>query len=1303
MRMLPFNSVLRRIACVVAGILLLIPARTASISFTNPTLIPTADDALVLVTADVNNDGRPDLIYIDGPGDSSHTVHVLLGNGDGTFTHSQDINLAVGGCCSLAIADVTGDGIPDLIVAGNNGVDFVLSVMKGNGNGTFQSPVVTQYEQPNSAGYPDMRYPIDVGDINGDGNTDLVLTDNSNGALYLMLGDGTGNFTYSSTIQTYQSGPTYLVDLNGDGNLDLVATDPIGARFLVYLGQGKATFSSPTAYTVSTSAGPFLLVDVNGDGHPDMLFEYYPYQLGYFPGNPDGTFGAMVALGNSPSANPLVAATDLTGGGAPDLAFLTASGIAVSPGMSGPEFGPPRTTITGGSTSPYSLLPTVPAFADFNGDGHLDMAMAAEGGIAIFLGQGNGSFSSVEFYDMGQEVGSASVAKFSGSSFEDIAVTLPAPLPRLLIGNGSGTFSLGADPNPSYASSGADILLLPGDFNGDGKPDLNEGASLPNETFTGTDSVVFNEGGGNFEAPVSVPNTSPVMADFNGDGRMDLVNVSGEDITVSLGQANGSFVVANTPLRTGYAAAHFGAGDVNHDGKPDLILDYGDHFEVWLGNGDGTFTYSNSIDLSGVTSDFVGAVMDVDGDGNGDVILLPDADVSAALGPLTIFYGNGDGTFQSPIFVPLSHRYSWVTVADLNNDGRPDLVLTDGAAIAVMMNLGSRMFDAEKDFIAGRSVSIPVAVTDVNGDGLPDMVVGNTGGTTVTVLLNQGAGPNSGSVSGDLTVSPEPSNYANSFVVTLTLSGGTGSPVPTGTVSFSIDQAFVTDSTLTNGSASMTQAANTLIAGQHTIVAAYNGDTNYAPRNFSVSHTIDPPVYATSNAITVSPQTVLAGQTVRLVATVTSTPSPTGGTVTFLDGGNSIGAVAINSQGVANFDTSLLSAGTHALTAAYQGYTQIAFYEGDVPYTAAIFSPSTSSAVTATVDASATITTLSPSATSPTAGTVVTFTAAISSPAGTPFGGVTFLDGSTILGTLGLSNNATAAFSTASLSPGMHTITANYNSNGSYAGSTSPAVTINVGAAPGDLSGSVVSMSQQTDPISGTSTLVASVTAAGTQVSGTVTFIDNGVILGRATVGPDGTASRDVGILANGAHNLTVSFGGGQNLGPSVSPELLLQWPRGGPGFNLVVESKERQIRISQPIELSVRASSGFAGPIDFSCASGLPQGYVCEFTPTQTAGSGSSRLRIVPQSNAASPAAPVLLWGMLVVGFLSVIASVDRRRGARWLLLLAMCALGAGAACGTHTAQIDNSFVLTIRATSGAGANAIVDSTQVQVIPANE
>src|SRR5260370_20319184 len=131
------------------------------------------------------------------------------------------------------------------------------------------------------------------------------------------------------------------------------------------------------------------------------------------------------------------------------------------------------------------------------------------------------------------------------------------------------------------------------------------------------------------------------------------------------------------------------------------------------------------------------------------------------------------------------------------------MVMTDGAAIAVMMNLGNRTFDSEVDFIAGRAVSA-LNVVDVNSDGFPDIVVANSGGTTVTVLLNEpnGSAPGAALVSGILSVTPEPSIAGQPFTITLSVSGKTsGAPVPTGSVGISFDGAFVADLPLMNGSA----------------------------------------------------------------------------------------------------------------------------------------------------------------------------------------------------------------------------------------------------------------------------------------------------------------------------------------------------------------------------------------------------------------------------------------------------------------------------------------------------------------------
>jgi len=105
----------------------------------------------------------------------------------------------------------------------------------------------------------------------------------------------------------------------------------------------------------------------------------------------------------------------------------------------------------------------------------------------------------------------------------------------LLLGDGSGKFTLAPDQNTGYSLPSPDVTLLAADFNGDAKPDLNLGNMVLNQSNAGTQSIAYNLGNGLFTAPVSIPNSSPVLADFNRDGRMDMLQTSGQQIIVSLG------------------------------------------------------------------------------------------------------------------------------------------------------------------------------------------------------------------------------------------------------------------------------------------------------------------------------------------------------------------------------------------------------------------------------------------------------------------------------------------------------------------------------------------------------------------------------------------------------------------------------------------------------------------------------------------------------------------------------------------------------------------------------------------------
>ena len=133
----------------------LLAAATTGVSaqtFQNPPIIPTTTDVASIVTSDVNGDGKADLIYVDGFLYGQRALHILLGNGDGSFTHKQDINLPGNICCGLTVADVTNDGKPDLILGGGNATATVgeVALYVGNGDGSFKAPVVSTIQQGNT-------------------------------------------------------------------------------------------------------------------------------------------------------------------------------------------------------------------------------------------------------------------------------------------------------------------------------------------------------------------------------------------------------------------------------------------------------------------------------------------------------------------------------------------------------------------------------------------------------------------------------------------------------------------------------------------------------------------------------------------------------------------------------------------------------------------------------------------------------------------------------------------------------------------------------------------------------------------------------------------------------------------------------------------------------------------------------------------------------------------------------------------------------------------------------------------------
>jgi hypothetical protein len=519
-------------------------------------------------------------------------------------------------------------------------------------------------------------------------------------------------------------------------------------------------------------------------------------------------------------------------------------------------------------------------------------------------------------------------------------------------------------------------------------------------------------------------------------------------------------------------------------------------------------------------------------------------------------------------------------------------------------------------------------------------------------------------------------------------------------VEFAVDVGILGAVPLVSGTASyiVTKAAT---APQDAIVATYSGDATYAPRSFSATHTILPPTYVTRTMLSVTPLATLASQTVRFVATVTCTPPVPTGVVTFLDGSNSLGRATVDASGIAFFDTALLAAGVHNLSARFNGYNQPSTLGTGPSYTLAIFTPSTSPPVTDTVASNATTTTISSSSPSAIAGTVVTFTAQVSSTSGVPFGSATFLDGSSTLGTLGLNADGSLSFSTASLATGVHSITAIFNASGPFASSASSAVMISMLPAPAALQATVVSLATDIDPADGHLKLAANVSASNGAPSGPVTFLDNGLIVGLAGVGPTGMAILKIGTMASGTHSLSASFAGGLDFAPSASPEFRDQWPDTGPGFFLKLGTRVLRSTSSGSylLPVTIVPIASFEQTVQLSCPDASRQGFTCSFSLGTINSRGTSILTIQSHGRAA------VLHGMplyfAAFGFVSLFFLGIPGRRSRGLLLGYSCLILivlAGCSVASSPGVPAQSAVLTIRATSGTGAEMIIHSTQVTV-----
>jgi len=734
-----------------------------------------------VAVGDFNGDGKPDLAVANN---SSNTVSILLGNGDGTFTPAA--SPATGGKpYSVAVGDFNGDGKPDLAVA-NYGSNTV-SILLGNGDGTF-----TPAASPATGSHPDS---VAVGDFNGDGKLDLAVANLFSGTVTILLGNGDGTFTPAASPATGTHPYSVAVgDFNGDGKLDLAVANRVSDNVTILLGNGDGTFTPAASPATGTDPISVAVGDFNGDGKLDLAVTAdISNNVIILLGNGDGTFTAtplFLGFGSSPGSE---AVGDFNGDGKLDLAVADyQNGYVII--LLGDGTGNFTATAWPAQTcsAPISV-----AVGDFNRDGRLDLTTACNSTTDVFiLPQGDPvTFSSTSLSFGNQVVGSTSAAQtVTLTNNQNVTLNFGSIVASgdfaethtcgAFIGAG-GTCTISVTFTPTAVGNRTGTLTI-----NDDAPGSPQTVSLSG-TGVGTPVASLTPSSLSF-SPQSVGTTSAGQ-------NLTLSNTGNATLTITSIASSGDFAQSNncagfmpagysctitvtfTPTVTGTRTGAITVTDdsngvpgstqmstlsgtgapapnpvplMNQPLVPDSAAPGGAGFTLtvngagfvsgatvdWNGSPRATVFVNesqvtatiNTADIAVAVTASVTVLNPTPGGGASNVVFFPITNPTPS-----VFFGNAPGSPVATGNTPYS-----VAVGDFNGDGKMDLAIANlnSNTVTILLGNGDGIFTPTAQSPATGLGPIFVAVGDFNGDGKLDLAVANFAGYTVTILLGNGDG-----------------------------------------------------------------------------------------------------------------------------------------------------------------------------------------------------------------------------------------------------------------------------------------------------------------------------------------------------------------------------------------------------------------------------------------------------------------------------------------------------------------------------------------------------------------------------------
>ena len=643
-----------------------------------------------IAAGDLNGDGRRDLVAVaQGIDYANHAIDIYLNGGGGSFTHAT-VNGGAGPARVL-LRDLNADAKLDLVLTNSGlGQGTTVGVMLGHGDGTFASEV--RYTL--GAGV----YGVTAADLTGDGSPDLAVgRAPGDGTVYhvtVLRNDTHGAFTSGATLDIPTSDgfspatpSVAAADFDGDARIDLAATAGGTGHLVVFRNLGNLNFT-PTTYDAGFGATRLLATDVGADGRPDLIEtavgDTFAGNLVLLRNLGGGTFGPPGRIEAGPQPHG-VAVADMTGDGRLDLiAANRGSGTgSIDPQMSNGTFAVPPLY-----DAVPQLLPLDSATADFDGDGHPDMALSqlditstGNDVVAIMHNDGTGHMGLTFTLPSGTSSHAKSViaADLNRDGRPDLAWTPeifiePAYRLAVALNNGNGTFSGPALYPLETCGTGA---VSAGDVNRDGKLDLivannRSGPSAFCDAIGRTVRVVLGNGDGTFQPDFGVQigheQEMAATGDVNRDGRSDIITTSATTDVV-LGLPGGGFAA---PVTYDARGNEFALVDFNADKRTDIVTADGSTSRVYvlLNNGTGSFSV-HRYDGEQVPELMNGRALvvgDLDRDGLLDVAVSHEAGQNAG-----VFYGRPDGQLGPDIRYGTHPFFTDINLADYNGDGRLDL------------------------------------------------------------------------------------------------------------------------------------------------------------------------------------------------------------------------------------------------------------------------------------------------------------------------------------------------------------------------------------------------------------------------------------------------------------------------------------------------------------------------------------------------------------------------------------------------------------------------------------------------------